>query len=99
MSRPTTSPRAPPASAAGVERLLQQLGLHHAAALLPAWLERAARHEVGYAELLQGLLEEEAAAQAAAELAIAPLAAGVSAANSSPSPPRSSSSTSASARN
>jgi DNA replication protein DnaC len=44
--------------------LLEHLGLPHAAALLPAWLDRAAREEVGYAEFLQGLLDEEATARA-----------------------------------
>jgi len=57
----------PPTTTTGVEVLLTQLGLRHAAAALPAWLERAARHEVGYAEFLQGLLEEETVAQAAAD--------------------------------
>ena len=32
--------------------------------MLPAWLDRAAREEVGYAEFLQGLLDEEAMARA-----------------------------------
>jgi len=44
--------------------LLDQLGLHQLAAALPAWLERAAREELGYADFLHGLLEEEAAARA-----------------------------------
>jgi DNA replication protein DnaC len=47
--------------------LLEQLGLHHAAAILPPWLERASREEVGYADFLQGILEEEQAARANAE--------------------------------
>jgi len=51
----------------GVESLLTDLGLPHAAAILPAWLERAARQEVGYAEFLQGVLEEELAARANAQ--------------------------------
>ncbi len=46
--------------------LLEQVGLAHAAAVLPAWLDRAAREELAYADLLQGLLEEEAAARAQA---------------------------------
>lgn len=47
--------------------LLEQLGLHQAAAILPAWLERASREEVGYQDFLQGVLEEEQAARANAE--------------------------------
>lgn len=47
--------------------LLTHLGLHAAAALLPTWLERAAREEVSYEELLTGVLEEEAAARESAE--------------------------------
>jgi DNA replication protein DnaC len=47
--------------------LLAQLHLHQAAAALPAWLDRAAQEELGYADFLGGLLEEEAAARAAAE--------------------------------
>jgi DNA replication protein DnaC len=49
------------------EALLAQLHLHQAAAALPAWLDRAAREELGYADFLGGLLEEEAAARAVAE--------------------------------
>lgn len=44
--------------------LLGQVGLHQAAAVLPAWLDRAARQELSYAEFLHGLLEEEATARA-----------------------------------
>jgi DNA replication protein DnaC len=51
-----------------VASLLADLGLPHAAAILPAWLERAARQEVGYAEFLQGVLEEELAARANAQV-------------------------------
>src|SRR3954447_17427957 len=53
-------------TAEGAANLLGHLGLHHAAAILPAWLERAARHEVTYAEFLQGVLEEELAGQSSA---------------------------------
>ena len=52
---------------AAPDTLLAQLHLHQAAALLPAWLDRAAHEELGYADFLGGLLEEEAAARAAAE--------------------------------
>ncbi|HYU21241.1 MAG TPA: IS21-like element helper ATPase IstB [Chloroflexota bacterium] len=47
--------------------LLEQLGLHEAAAILPAWLERASREEVSYNDFLQGVLEEEQTARANAE--------------------------------
>ncbi len=47
--------------------LLTQLHLHQAAAALPSWLDRAAQEELGYADFLGGLLEEEAAARAGAE--------------------------------
>src|SRR5690348_739474 len=46
--------------------LLEHLGLHQAAAALPGWLDRAAAQEWSYADFLQGLLEEEAAARATA---------------------------------
>ncbi len=46
--------------------LLSQLGLAQAAAILPAWLDRAARDELSYTEFLHGLLEEERAAHATA---------------------------------
>jgi DNA replication protein DnaC len=49
--------------------LCERVQLRHAAAALPAWLDRAARDELGYAEFLRGLLEEEAAARAEAETA------------------------------
>jgi DNA replication protein DnaC len=48
--------------------LLTQLGLQHAAAVLPAWLERAAQDEVSYTEFLVGLLREEVAQQHDAEV-------------------------------
>jgi DNA replication protein DnaC len=47
--------------------LLTTLHLHQAAALLPAWRDRAAQEELGYADCLGGLLEEEVAARTAAE--------------------------------
>jgi DNA replication protein DnaC len=49
------------------ETLLTQLGLHRAAAILPAWMERAACQQVSYADFLQTLLTEELAARATAE--------------------------------
>ena len=51
---------------AGVDALLAQLQLAQAAAVLPAWLDRAAHESLGYADFLQGLLEEELTARAAA---------------------------------
>jgi len=44
--------------------LLEHLGLHQAAAVLPSWLDRAATQELGYSDFLHGLLEEEAVARA-----------------------------------
>jgi DNA replication protein DnaC len=44
--------------------LLGHLGLQYAAAVLPAWLDRAAAQELSFAEFLHGLLEEGAAARA-----------------------------------
>ena len=38
--------------------LCEHLHLRHLATVLPTWLERAAQDELGYAEFLQGLLEE-----------------------------------------
>ncbi len=67
MSQTTLAP--PLAPTADPKALLQALHLIHAAEALPAWLERAAREELGYAELLVGLLEEELAARASAETA------------------------------
>ncbi len=49
------------------QALLQQLHLDHAAAALPLWLERAAHEEVGYAEFLRGVLEEEVVARTSEE--------------------------------
>lgn len=49
-----------------VAPLLTQLQLAQAAAVLPAWLERAAQQELSYADFLQGRLEEELAARATA---------------------------------
>src|SRR5438552_12533738 len=50
-----------------VETLLTQLGLHHAAAVVSAWLERAAGAEASYADALGGVLEEELLGRATAE--------------------------------
>ena len=52
---------------AAPDTLLAQLHLHQAAAALPAWLDRAAQEELGYADFLGGLLEEELAARTVAE--------------------------------
>jgi DNA replication protein DnaC len=49
------------------DALLTALHLHQAAVVLPAWLDRAAQEELGYADFLGGLLEEEVAARATAE--------------------------------
>jgi DNA replication protein DnaC len=49
------------------DTLLTAVHLHQAAAVLPAWLDRAAQEELGYADFLGGLLEEEVAARTAAE--------------------------------
>jgi DNA replication protein DnaC len=49
------------------EALLTTLHLHQAAAVLPAWLDRAAQEELGYADFLGGLLDEEVAARTVAE--------------------------------
>lgn len=49
------------------DALLTALHLHQAAAVLPAWLDRAAQEELGYADFLGGLLEEELTARTAAE--------------------------------
>jgi DNA replication protein DnaC len=46
--------------------LLEHLGLHQAAAVLPSWLDRAAAQELSYRDFLHGLLEEEAVARASA---------------------------------
>jgi len=50
----------------GLDTLLAQVRLDGAAAVLPAWLERAATQELSYADFLQGLLEEELAARTTA---------------------------------
>jgi DNA replication protein DnaC len=50
----------------GLDVLLGQLQLTQAAAVLPAWLDRAAHDSPSYADFLQGLLEEELAARATA---------------------------------
>ena len=52
----------------GLATLLQQVHLPHAASVLAGWLERAAEQELSYADFLQGLLEEELAAQATAAM-------------------------------
>lgn len=44
--------------------LAQQLQLPHLAATLDGWLDRAAREELSFADLLQGLFEEEAVGRA-----------------------------------
>lgn len=49
-----------------LDALLTQLHLAHAASVLPAWLDRAAQQELGYADFLQGLLEEELVARTTA---------------------------------
>jgi DNA replication protein DnaC len=54
---------------AGLDLLLTQVHLSGAAAVLPSWLERAAAHELSYADFLQGLLDEEVATRAAAATA------------------------------
>src|SRR2546428_13873276 len=50
--------------AAALEPLLEQLGMHQAASVLPDWLDRAASQELSYAAFLHGLLEEESVARA-----------------------------------
>jgi DNA replication protein DnaC len=52
---------------ADAQALLRQLHLDYAADVLPAWLERAAREEVGYPDFLRGVLEEEVVARASGE--------------------------------
>jgi DNA replication protein DnaC len=49
---------------AALDTLLTQVHLTQAAALLPAWLTRAAEQDLSYADFLQGLLEEELSARA-----------------------------------
>jgi DNA replication protein DnaC len=55
---------APTTLATDLRPLLDRVGLSHAATVLPAWLDRAAREELPYTDFLQGLLEEEASARA-----------------------------------
>ena len=62
-STPSTT-TATTAASTDLRPLLEQVGLSYAAAVLPTWLDRAAREELPYADLLQGLLEEEATARA-----------------------------------
>jgi DNA replication protein DnaC len=47
--------------------LATQLQLPHLAAVLDGWLDRAAKEELSFAELLQGLFEEEAVGRAQAD--------------------------------
>ncbi len=54
----------PSGSAGGLQPVLEHLGLHQAADVLTEWLDRAAAQELGYADFLQGLLEEESTARA-----------------------------------
>lgn len=49
------------------QAVLRQLHLPHAAAVVPAWLERTGREAVSHAEFLCGVLEEEIAARASEE--------------------------------
>jgi DNA replication protein DnaC len=51
---------------ADLATLLTQVQLPDAAAVLPAWLDRAAEQQLSYAEFLHGLLEEEVTARATA---------------------------------
>jgi DNA replication protein DnaC len=48
---------------ASPEACLAQLQLHQAVAVLPQWLDRAAREELPYGDFLSGLLQEEMAAR------------------------------------
>jgi DNA replication protein DnaC len=50
----------------GLDTLLTQLQLQQVAAVLPAWLERAAEQELSCHDFLQGLLEEELVARTTA---------------------------------
>src|SRR6266511_2621041 len=54
----------PSGSAGGLQPVLEHLGLHQAADVLTEWLDRAAAQELSYADVLQGLLEEESTARA-----------------------------------
>jgi DNA replication protein DnaC len=51
---------------ADLTTLLTQIHLTGAAAVLPAWLDRAAQEQLSYADFLLGLLEEESTARAIA---------------------------------
>ena len=53
----------------GLDTLLNQLHLTHAATALPQWCARAAEDELSYADFLQGLLEEELVARTTAAAA------------------------------
>src|SRR6266498_1445384 len=66
MPSSTTTSTTIPVAPTDLGPLLEQVGLSYAAGLLPAWLDRAGREELPYADLLQGLLEEEATARAQA---------------------------------
>lgn len=61
-------PSPAPAPAPELAPLLERVGLTQIAAVLPAHLDRAARDDLSYADFLQGLLEEEATARAAAQV-------------------------------
>jgi|TARA_Y100000031_G_scaffold104366_1_gene114785 DNA replication protein DnaC len=50
-------------AATDLQPLLAQVGLSQVAPVLPAWLDRAAREELSYADFLQGLLTAEATAR------------------------------------
>jgi DNA replication protein DnaC len=68
---PVTAPATVAASttlASDLQPLLERVGLSHVVAVLPAWLDRAAREELPYADFLQGLLEEEATARVQATI-------------------------------
>jgi DNA replication protein DnaC len=51
---------------ATLSELLTQVQLTGAAAVLPAWLDRAAEEQLSYADFLAGLLEEECSARSSA---------------------------------
>jgi DNA replication protein DnaC len=51
---------------ADLARLLAQINLTGAAAVVPSWLDRAAQEQLSYADFLRGLLEEELTARATA---------------------------------
>lgn len=64
----TTTPAPPASQTHDLRPVLERVGLHQIAAVLPAHLDRASREELSYADFLQGLLEEEATARAAAQV-------------------------------